>query len=114
MNKGEIWLVEIPPTNGYEQKGTRPVLVLSPVEANVVIIIPFTSNMSALRFPHTLEMFPSPTNGLKVTSVALIFQLRAIDRKRLKRKLGKVSAEILRQIDDMIKDLLSLEVTERR
>ncbi|MCP4405435.1 MAG: type II toxin-antitoxin system PemK/MazF family toxin, partial [bacterium] len=30
MNKGEIWLVEIPPTNGYEQKGTRPVLVLSP------------------------------------------------------------------------------------
>ncbi|MCP4402506.1 MAG: type II toxin-antitoxin system PemK/MazF family toxin, partial [bacterium] len=44
----------------------------------------------------------------------LIFQLRAIDRKRLKRKLGKVSAEILRQIDDTIKDLLSLEVTERR
>jgi mRNA-degrading endonuclease toxin of MazEF toxin-antitoxin module len=40
MKKGESWLVEIPPTNGHEQRGIRPVPVLSPIEANVVIIIP--------------------------------------------------------------------------
>lgn len=54
MNKGDIWLVRIPPTNGYEQSGLRPVIVLSPVEANVVTIIPCTSNLRALRFSHTL------------------------------------------------------------
>jgi mRNA-degrading endonuclease toxin of MazEF toxin-antitoxin module len=43
MTKGDIWLVEIPPTNGHEQSGLRPVLALSPVEVNVLVtIIPFT------------------------------------------------------------------------
>jgi mRNA interferase MazF len=108
MKKGELWLVEIPPTNGHEQSGLRPVLVLSPVEANVVIIIPFTSNLSALRYPHTIEIHPSPENGLNATSVALVFQMRAIDRKRLQRRIGKLETDSLKQIDSMIRNILSL------
>ena len=45
MKKGEIWLIEIPPVNGREQRGTRPALILSVLEANIVIILPFTSNL---------------------------------------------------------------------
>lgn len=108
MKKGEIWLVEIPPTNGHEQSGLRPVLVLSPIEANVAIIIPFTSNMSALRFPHTLEIHPTASNGLNAISVALVFQIRAIDKKRLQRKVGALSSDLVEQIDTMIRHMLSL------
>ena len=88
MKKGEIWLVEIPKTNGHEQSGLRPVIVFSSVEANTVFVLPFTTNLTALRFSHTVEIHPSSTNGLNATSVALVFQLRAIDSKRLTRKIG--------------------------
>ena len=108
MKKGELWLVEIPPTNGYEQSGLRPVLLLSPPEANIVMIIPFTSNLRALRYSHTIEIHPSPLNGLDAISVALVFQLRAIDKKRLQRKIGELPSEILTQIDAMIRQILSL------
>ena len=56
MKKGDIWLVDLPPTNGYEQSGFRPVLVLSRVEVNVVIILPFTANVSATKSVTFLEL----------------------------------------------------------
>ena len=108
MKKGEIWLVDLPPTNGYEQSGLRPVLVLSRVEVNVVIILPFTANVSALRFPHTIEIQPSSSNGLNATSIVLVFQIRAIDRKRLQRKIGELAPEIVTSIDQMLRQILSL------
>ena len=45
MKKGEIWLVELPSTNGHEQVGNRPVIILSDTESNISIVIPFTSNL---------------------------------------------------------------------
>ena len=80
MNKGEIWFIEIPPLNGHEQAGTRPAVIFSTSStANTVIIIPFTTNVQALRFPFTLVIEPSKENGLTDESVALIFQIRVID-----------------------------------
>ncbi len=73
MNKGEIWLVDLPPANGHEQSGTRPVILITETKANIAIIIPFTSNLQALRFPHTIEVKPSGKNGLSDISVALLF-----------------------------------------
>lgn len=108
MNKGEIWLVEIPKTNGHEQAGKRPVIIHSDTESNIVIIVPFTSNIQALRFPHTIEVVPSKENGLTAKSVALIFQLRAIDKKRLKNKIGKLESAILAKIDNVLKNLLKI------
>ncbi len=109
MKKGEIWLVKIPKSNGHEQSGLRPVIVLSSVEANVVFILPFTSNLTALRFIHTVEILPSVTNGLSTASVALVFQLRAIDSKRLIRKIGDLETDTMAQVNEMIKKLLTLE-----
>lgn len=108
MNKGEIWLVELPRTNGHEQTGTRPVIVLKETEADIVIVIPFTSNLQALRFPHTLEIKSSKENGLKDISVALVFQVRAIDRKRLVKKIGKLSEKSSGKIGSMLRRLLEL------
>ncbi len=109
MKKGEVWFVEIPSTDGHEQSGARPVIVLSELEANIVIIVPFTSNLQALRFTDTIEVEPSSKNGLKSKSVALVFQLRAIDKRRLKNKIGGIEDKILGKIDDMLKKILNLE-----
>ncbi|MBI3037012.1 type II toxin-antitoxin system PemK/MazF family toxin [Candidatus Woesearchaeota archaeon] len=108
MKKGEIWLVELPTTNGHEQTGSRPALVLAETEANIAIIVPFTSNSQALRFKNTIEVKPSNRNGLSSVSVALIFQLRAIDKKRLKTKIGELETQLLEKLDAMLRQLLSL------
>ncbi|MBI2140514.1 type II toxin-antitoxin system PemK/MazF family toxin, partial [Candidatus Woesearchaeota archaeon] len=86
MKKGEVWLVEIPSSNGYEQLGNRPSAVIADTTSNVTVIIPFTSNIQALRFPFTVEVKPDQKNGLSAISVGLVFQIRAIDKKRLKKK----------------------------
>ena len=108
MKKGEIWLVEIPETNGHEQAGKRPVVVLADTESNVVVIIPFTSSIQALRFLHTIEVEPSKENGLITKSVALIFQIRAIDKRRLKNKIGNLEISMMNKIDKMLKTLLRI------
>ena len=86
----EIYLAEIPKTNGHEQFGFRPVLLVAQPISDIALIIPFTSNILALKFPFTLKIDPSFKNGLSFSSVLLIFQLRAIDSKRLRKKLGNL------------------------
>ncbi|MBW8048876.1 MAG: type II toxin-antitoxin system PemK/MazF family toxin [Cytophagales bacterium] len=114
MKKGEIWLIEIPPVNGREQRGTRPALILSVLEANIVIILPFTSNLQALRFPHTIEIKLSNKNGLNSNSIALVFQIRAIDKKRLKNKIGTLETKIIQRINTMIIDILNLKIKPKQ
>jgi len=82
VTRGEIWTVDIPAGNGHEQAGLRPVLIMSEIEANVVVVVPLTSNMAALRFPHTLQLMRGKLNCLKGVAVALVFQIRAIGRKK--------------------------------
>jgi len=98
----------LPSTNGHEQTGNRPVIILADTESNISIVVPFTSNLQALRFPCTLEVKPSNDNGLKEISVALIFHIRAIDKKRLKKKLGDLDNSDLKEIDTVLKKLLKI------
>lgn len=108
MKKGEIWIADIPSLGGREQEGTRPIIILSGAIDSLPTIIPCTANVYALRFPYTLEINPSPRNGLKNFSVALIFQIRVIDRRRLKQKIGTLEPQSLKLIDLMLKKLLGL------
>lgn len=108
MKKGEIWIVELPPLGGHEQVGTRPAIVLSDTKSSVVVVIPCTSNIQALRFPFTILISPSKANSLEVDSVALVLHIRAIDRRRLKRKIGTVGKAVLADINKTLKQLLDL------
>ena len=108
MKRGEIWLVELPSTNGYEQSGERPAIILSETEVNSAIVIPLTSNVQALRFPHTIEVKPSTNNGLHSISVALVFQVRAIDKKRLKKRIGEIDGKTMVEIDTGLRKILQL------
>lgn len=104
----EVFLVEIPKTNGKEQSGFRPALVLSKPTKDIAIIIPFTSNILGLRFPFTLKINPSLENGLTSTSVLLLFQIRAIDSSRLKKKLGVIDEKTSKVIKNDLSKLLKL------
>lgn len=108
MKKGNIFLVELPITTGHEQTGVRPAILLSEPVANIVSLIPVTSNIQALRFPYTLELKPSKKNGLSSLSVALVFHLRSVDTKRLTTKIGEIEESTLKEIDSFIKKLFAL------
>lgn len=108
MEKGEIWLVELPSSNGQEQEGLRPAIIFASTEIGIVTIIPLTSNLQALRFQYTYTIQKSKINGLGNDSVALIFQLRAIDSKRLKKKLGELENKNLSRINELVLKYLKI------
>lgn len=108
MKKGEVWIADIPELGGHEQKGVRPIVIVADTQTTVAIVIPCTSNLRALQLPATLLIEPSPTNGLKTSSIALILQLRAIDKKRLKKKIGIIERFTIKEINKGLKQLLDL------
>ncbi len=108
MKKGEIWVIDSGNSSGHEQSGIRPAVVFSGVVAGLVMVVPLTSNSRALRFAHTVQLSPTTSNGLTASSSALIFQLRAIDVKRLEKKMGSLTADELKLVNKEIKKMLSV------
>ncbi|MGK7877768.1 MAG: type II toxin-antitoxin system PemK/MazF family toxin [Xenococcaceae cyanobacterium] len=108
MARGDILLVALPESDKREEKGNRPaVAVQTDIAASpMLIIVPVTSVLAALRFSFTVRIEPSSTNGLTLPSVAMVFQLRAIDRKRIIRKIGELEPKYLAQIDAEIWQML--------
>lgn len=97
MTPGDIFLVEIPVSGGHEQQGFRPAIVVQTSEnmdrVPTVLIVPFTTQIKAASVPFTFIAKPDSSNNLAATSAALVFQLRAIDKKRLKNKLGHLNSD---------------------
>ncbi|MCX6039244.1 MAG: type II toxin-antitoxin system PemK/MazF family toxin [Chloroflexi bacterium] len=97
---------------GHEQVGTRPGLVVhddaTSETLSVIMIVPFTSNLKAQLFPHTILIRPSKQNGLTAPSVLLVFQLRAIDKQRVSKRIGHLEDELMGKVNQEIKDLLGL------
>lgn len=115
MARGEIWTVEIPAPAGrarHEQLGIRPGIIVQADHADsklpTTIVIPTTSNQEALRFPYTVAIQPSTRNGLEKPSILLIFQIRAIDKRRLLRKIGKLEDGYLNTLEIALRELLAI------
>ena len=100
--------MDIPQLGGHEQEGTRPAIIIAEVHASILVVIPCTSNLQALRFPFTTEIDASKRNGLLSSSVALVLQIRAIDKKRLKKRIGLLEKETLKNLDFMLKKMLGI------
>jgi len=96
---GDIQWVELPVDNGREQRGRRPAVVMQDDHyagnLPVVLVVPLTTARTASRFVGTMFIHPTMENGLRAESVALVFQLRAIDRRRLQERIGTVSTQVL-------------------
>ncbi len=109
-SRGEIWLVNLSPTRGREQAGTRPALIVS-VDlfnhgaAELVVVIPVTSKAKGI--PLHVEVNP-PEGGLSLKSFVKCEDVRSISTARLMKKLGKVSPETINAVEDRLKILLGL------
>lgn len=92
MKRGDIWLVNLDPTVGSEIKKSRPCVVMSPAELNdnlrTVMVAPMTSK--GFSAPFRVPVTHSGTKGLIVLD-----QLRTVDKVRLVKRLGAVSAKTL-------------------
>jgi mRNA interferase MazF len=95
VKRGDIWLVNLDPTMGSEIQKSRPCVVVSPAELNdtlrTVIVAPMTSKGFAA--PFRVPVTHAGTKGLIVLD-----QLRTIDKLRLVKKLGAVSAKTLTSV----------------
>ena len=109
---GDIHWVELPDAGGREQAGRRPAIVMQDdVYAGslpTTIVIPLSSALAALRFPGTAPVKATQSSGLRTDSVALVFQIRAIDGSRVKASLGSVSEQELVEIKLEVAKLLSV------
>ncbi|MBS0584378.1 MAG: type II toxin-antitoxin system PemK/MazF family toxin [Proteobacteria bacterium] len=94
VKRGEIWLVNLDPTQGSEIRKTRPCAIISPAELNdhlrTVIVAPLTSK----GFP---APFRIPLTHAGKRGLILLDQIRTIDKTRLVRKLGTVSSKSFRE-----------------
>lgn len=109
MRRGEVWRVHLPPVSGHAQSGDRPALVVQhdafTAVLPTVLVVPFTGSLAAARFAGTLRVDPNGGNGLTTPSIALAFQLRAIDQRACVQRLGAVDAATLAAVLDLIRDL---------
>jgi mRNA interferase MazF len=109
MRRGEVWRVRLPQAAGHSQSGDRPAIILQNdafvAALPTVLVVPFTGNLAASRFAGTLRVDPDGTNGLTMPSVALAFQLRAVDQRDCVQRLGFVDAATLAAVTDLVRDL---------
>lgn len=99
MNRGDIYLVSLDPIEGREQRGSRPVLIVSPVEFNeatkLPIICPITSGGDFAR----RIGFAVPITGIRTTGVVRCDQPRVLDLSaRNARKVDTLPASIMEEV----------------
>lgn len=92
MTRGDIWLVSLDPTVGSEIKKSRPCVVVSPSELHDFLRTVIVAPMSTKAKPAPFRI-PLSHGGKK--GLILLDQIRAIDKVRLARKMGSVSAKTL-------------------
>jgi mRNA interferase MazF len=108
--RGEIWLVDLNPTQGREPFGRRPALIVS-VDlfnlgpAGLVVVLPITSREKGI--PFHLIMEPSES-GLSRKSFIKCEDIRSIAKERLLKRVGRISPRTLADVEDRLRILLNL------
>ncbi len=114
MKRGDVFWAELVPRSGSEQKGRRPVIILShdgfnktPGWRSVIVVPVSTSAGQAMRGPTAVSL-PKGAAGLKKDSVALCHQITTLDRAKLTQRLGNLSSDLLNQVEEGIKAAIDL------
>jgi mRNA interferase MazF len=96
-----VWLAGLDPVVGSEQGRTRPVLVISETTLNdvlpVVNVIPVTSRKQNRRIYPNEALLPAGAAGLTAESIALCYQIRTLDKRRLLKMFGTLDDAALRE-----------------
>ena len=104
VKRGDIFYADLSPVVGSEQGGVRPVLVVQNDIGNkyspTVIIAAITSQMNKVKLPTHVEV--SAEFGLPKNSVVLLEQIRTIDKKRLREKVGFTGEFFMKKVDEAL------------
>lgn len=104
--QGDIYFTDLNPIKGHEQAGFRPVLIMQNnilnKNLNTVIIAPITSNLQA-KGKLTTYFLPANISNLNQDSVILLFQIRTLDKKRLKKKISALNKGYFSQIKNQLR-----------
>ena len=105
VKRGDIYYADLSPVVGSEQGGVRPVLIVQNDVGNkyspTVIAAAITGQHQKAKLPTHIEINGSKS-GLAKDSVVLLEQIRTIDKKRLREKMGEVEFNSMNQVDEAL------------
>ena len=100
MFQKDIYLVNLDPTKGKEQRGKRPAVIISGNTMNknlgVFIICPILSKIK--NYAGCVKIVKNKTNKLSEDSEIITFQIRAITKERMIKKIGEITNEQLKEV----------------
>ena len=103
--RGEVYNARLDPTEGSEQAGSRPVVIVSrnAINANsrIVLAVPCTTYRGQRIYP-SQTLLHSPDGGLIVDSIAMGEQVRVLSQSRLLRRLGMLSTTAIAELDQAL------------
>ncbi len=111
VKRGDIWTVDLDPTVGHEIKKVRPAIIIQNDIGNkyspITIIAPITSQHTEKVFP--IEVLLTKENAeIEKISKVLLNQIRAVDKERLIRRVGRLNEETVEKVNDALKISLGL------
>lgn len=105
VRRGDIFYADLSPVVGSEQGGVRPVLVVQNDIGNryspTVIAAAITSKINKAKLPTHIEL-DAQSYGLVKDSIIMMEQIRTIDKRRLKEKIGHLDSAAMRRVDDAL------------
>jgi len=105
IKRGDIYYADLSPVVGSEQGGLRPVLIIQNDVGNryspTVIAAAITSKMDKTKLPTHIDVFAERV-GLAKDSVILLEQVRTLDKRRLKEKMGHLDEEMMNMVNAAI------------
>lgn len=111
--RGDIYFADLSPVTGSEEGGYRPVLILQNDVGNryspTTIVAAVTSKIHRAKLPTHVEI-PAEKAILQKDSVILLEQIRTIDKKRLKEKVGRLDLELMEKVQSALGISLGLDL----
>ena len=115
VKRGDIYYADLSPVVGSEQGGVRPVLIVQNDTGNryspTVIAAAITSQTNKAKLPTHINI-AAPDSGLPRDSVVLLEQIRTLDKRRLRERMGRVDGALMGKIDAAIAVSFGLQHTQ--
>ena len=114
MKRGEVYWADLAPRSGSEQRGRRPVVVISHDAFNQtpgwrsIIVVPLSTSVAQAGRGPSAVLLSQGAAGLSQDSIALCHQVTTLDRAKLTQRIGELNSTELSQVEDGIKPAMDL------
>lgn len=114
MKRGDIYSANLTPRTGSEQRGRRPVIIISHNSLNQteswrsIIIVPVSTSTLQAKRQLTIVQIPKGNGNLSKDSIAICHQVTTLDRAKFENYIGTLSAAIMEEIEEGLKSAMDL------